>query len=32
MSKIKNCIWEQIEQGKEEQELTFNERNQKAKS
>jgi hypothetical protein len=32
MSKIKDYIWEQIEQGKEEQELTLNERNTQTKS
>jgi hypothetical protein len=28
MSKIKNLIWNQIEDGKEDKELTFNERNE----
>lgn len=32
MSKIKDYVWEQIEQGKEEQELTLNERNTQTKS
>jgi len=32
MSKIKNLIWNQIEDGKEDKELTFNERNQETKS
>lgn len=32
MSKIKDYVWEQIEQGKEDKELTFNERNQETKS
>jgi hypothetical protein len=32
MSKIKDYIWEQIEEGKETEEITFNERNQKTKS
>ena len=32
MSSIKDYIWEQIEQGKEEQELTLNERNTQTKS
>lgn len=32
MSRIKDYIWEQIEQGKEEQELTLNERNTQTKS
>lgn len=32
MSRIKDYIWEQIEQGKEDKELTFNERNQETKS
>lgn len=32
MSKIKDYVWEQIEQGKEDKELTFDERNQETKS
>lgn len=32
MGRIKDYIWEQIEQGKEEQELTLNERNTQTKS
>lgn len=32
MSKIKDYVWEQIEEGKETEELTFNERNQETKS
>lgn len=32
MSRIKNAVWEQIEQGKEQEELRINERNTKIKS
>ena len=32
MSRIKNLIWNQIENGKEDKELTFNERNEKSDS
>ena len=32
MSKIKDYVWEQIEEGKETEEITLNERNQKIKS
>jgi hypothetical protein len=32
MSRIKDAVWEQIEEGKETEEITLNERNQKIKS
>lgn len=32
MSRIKDAVWGQIEEGKETEEITLNERNQKIKS